>query len=49
MSPSGAIFVNILFLCAKVYTPCLKDAAYEIPLYLDYWFMRTTLNVFPYM
>jgi len=34
----------------KVYNPCLKDAAYKIPLYLDYWFMRRrAFNIFPYI
>jgi len=34
----------------RFYKPCLKDAAYEIPLCLDYWFMRRrALNVFPYI
>jgi len=33
----------------KLYKSCLKDAAYGIRLYLDYWFMkRTALNVYPY-
>jgi len=40
---------NLIFI-RKLYEPCLQDAAYEIPLYLDYWFMRrTALNVFPYV
>jgi len=35
---------------AQVYKPCLKDAAYEIPLHLDNWFMRRrALNVFSYI
>jgi len=39
-----AIFARIIFLSAN----CPKDAAYEIPLYLDYWFMRRrAFNVFP--
>jgi len=34
----------------KLYKPCLKDAAYEAPLHLDYCLMRRkTLNVFPYI
>jgi len=34
----------------QIYKPWLKDAAYEIPLYLDDWFTRRrTLNVFPYI
>jgi len=24
----------------KIYKPWLKDAVYEIPLYLNYWFTR---------
>jgi len=28
-----------VFLCT-VYKPCPEDAAYEISLYLDYWFTR---------
>jgi len=33
----------------KVYKPHLKDAAYEIHLHLDYWFMRRRgLHAFPY-
>jgi len=33
-----------------LYKPCLKDAANEIPLYLDYWFMRKrALNRFTYI
>jgi len=34
----------------QVYKPCLKDAAYEIHLNLDYWFVRRRgLHVFPYI
>jgi len=33
----------------KLCKQCLKDAAYGIPLHLDYWFMRRALNVFPYI
>jgi len=34
----------------NLYKPRLKDAEYEIPFYLDYWFMRRrALNVFPYI
>jgi len=34
----------------KVYSPCLKDAAYGIPLHLEYWFTRRrVLHVFSYI
>jgi len=33
----------------KVNKPCLKEAAYEIPLYLDYWFTRRAVNVLSYI
>jgi len=33
----------------NIYKFCPKDTAYEIPLYLDYWFTRTAFNVFPYI
>jgi len=34
----------------KLYSPCLKDAVYEIPLHLEYWFTRRrVLHVFPYI
>jgi len=34
----------------ELYKPCLKDAADEIHLHLDYWFMRRRgLHVFPYI
>jgi len=31
-------FCRDFILMHTLYTPCLKDAAYEIPLQLDYWF-----------
>jgi len=41
--------VDFIFMC-KLYKPCLKDAAYGISLYLDYWIMRRrAFNVFPYI
>jgi len=34
----------------KLYKPCLQDVAYEIPLYLDNWFMRgRAVDVFPHI
>jgi len=41
-------FLHGFYFMLWLYKPCLKDAAYEIPLYLDYWFMRRrAFNVFP--
>jgi len=43
-------FCADFILMHKLYKSFLKDAAYEIPLYLDHWFMRKrALNVFPYI
>jgi len=40
---------DFIFTC-KLYKPCLQNAVYKIPLYLDYLFMRRrALNVFPYI
>jgi len=45
----GHFCADFIFMC-KVYKPCLKDAAYEFLLYLDYWFMRRrAFNAFPYI
>jgi len=39
--------VDTIYLTNKASKPCLKNVPYEIPLYLDYWFMkRRALNVF---
>jgi len=29
----------------NLYTPCLKDAAFEIPLYLDYCFLPNLVQI----
>jgi len=48
--PSGGHFSADFIFTRKLYKPCLKDAAYEIPLHLDYWFTRRRiLHVFPYI
>jgi len=47
--PSRVAFEAILFLRVILQT-CLKDAAYEIHLHLDYWFTRRRgLHLFPYI
>jgi len=41
-------FLADLIFTRTFYKPCLKDAAYEIYLHLDYWFMRRRgLHYFP--
>jgi len=43
----GPSFFANFILMHKLYKTCLKDAEYEISLYLDYWFTRRrTLNEF---
>jgi len=38
--PQVAPFLRRIKFMHKLYKPWLKDATYEIPLYLDYWFTR---------
>jgi len=41
--------MDYIFMC-KLYKPCLKDVAHEIPLYLEYLFTRRrALYVLPYL
>jgi len=45
----GHFSADFIFM-RKVYSQCQKDAAYEILLYLEYWFTwKRVLHVFPYI